>query len=51
MYDNAMTKSFKLTVPFKQFHRLINPEIWPTNDEVGRFRSPRDGDNIDRARN
>ena len=35
---------------FRQFHRLRNPEIWPTNVEVGRFRFPRDRDNIDRLR-
>ena len=49
-HDNAMSKSFKLTVPFRQFHRLLNPEIWPTNVEVGRFRFPRDRNNIDRPR-
>ena len=46
-HDNAKSKSFKLTVPFGQFHRLLNPEIWPTNVEVSRFRFPRDRDNID----
>ena len=37
-------------ITFRQFHRLLNPEIWPTNVEVGRFRFPRDRDNIDRPR-
>ena len=50
LHDNAMSKSFKLTVPFRQFYRLLNPEIWPTNVEVGRFRFPRDRDNIDRPK-
>ena len=50
-HDNAKSKSFILTVPFGQFHRLLNPEIWPTNVEVSRFRFLRDSDNIDRARN
>ena len=49
-HDEAKSKSFKLTVPFGQFHRLLNPEIWPTNVEVSRFRFPRDRDNIDRPR-
>ena len=27
LHDNAKSKLFKLTVPFGQFHRLLNPEI------------------------
>ena len=50
-HDNAKSKLFKLTVPFGQFHRLLNPEIWPTNVKVSRFRFPRNRDNIDRTKN
>ena len=44
-HDNAMFKSFKLTVPKSEFADLFDGNIWPQGIRVRKFIPPRSGSN------
>ena len=37
----ARSKSFVLTVNIREYHRLLNPDLWPANIQISRYIIPK----------